>query len=222
MKLPHAAILALSLVATAFLFPAADAAKPWACSNVVTPSCGHTVCFAGSPTQVPHCEDVTITTSKISYCTEGNAPCRGGDLACVTSAGHAVACAPDPCYTTQCFTSDSKCINNCNPLVGVCARSLGESCYGNGFVCVGFSYEVPFCVPGPCETPWFGCAMQAHSASCTEVAGVGFAGAVCTVDGKQVGPVATCDACNPLVVVRCTETTDGAPIACQGIQINME
>ncbi len=98
------------------------------------------------------------------------------------------------------------------PLVGGCNQVTVPSC--QGIVCVGLSYQVPFCVPNPCETPYFECATQTQSATCTEVIASGAAAAVCTVDGKQIGPIATCEACYPLFAVWCTESTTGKLIAC--------
>ena len=36
------------------------------------------------------------------------------------------------------------------PLVGVCVKDVtAAQCWNDGTVCVGFSYQVPFCVRGP-------------------------------------------------------------------------
>ncbi|GEM_PF-2949739 len=151
MKLTTTAIL-VSLAATAFLFPAASAVpQPYVCSNEVNPSCGHTVCFAPSYTQVPRCEDVTLSTPahKLGYCTEGKSPCYLGRLACVTDNGAAVVCIPDPCATTQCFAASSPACQGCLPWVCV-AGQTAPSCYEGHDVCVGFSLEIPFCTDVPC------------------------------------------------------------------------
>lgn len=40
-------------------------------------------------------------------CTEGNAPCESGMLACAYKGTHDLACAPDPCATANCFNADA-------------------------------------------------------------------------------------------------------------------
>lgn len=97
------------------------------------------------------------------------------------------------------------------PLVGVCVDGVKDpGCYDGGWICVGFSYQIPFCVehlPIAVEQP--------PAVSCTELVAVGAAGAVCYVGGKQVGPVATCEACYPAIYVVCTESTTGQPVTCR-------
>lgn len=65
------------------------------------------------------------------------------------------------------------------PLVGVCVDEVtAEDCFRGAWICVGFSYQVPQCVPhqtivcgapcdldvselpDPCETPFFDCVCQ--------------------------------------------------------------
>lgn len=112
------------------------------------------------------------------------------------------------------------------PLVGVCVAGVTSSaCYDHGLVCVGISQQIPFCVHSPCDSPYISCDVAVSpppSVSCTEVVGIGFVGAVCTVNGKQVGPIATCDACLPILVLRCTETTDGKLVDCTSSIIQLE
>ncbi|GEM_PF-6987623 len=39
------------------------------------------------------------------YCIEGHSPCPSGMLVCVTKGDRALACAPDPCATANCFNA---------------------------------------------------------------------------------------------------------------------
>jgi hypothetical protein len=98
------------------------------------------------------------------------------------------------------------------PPVWACTTlHVGPHCGNGAIVCYGSPTSVPFCVKNPCGPDFAYCfAIQDPAATqCTEFVGTGAAGAGCTVDGRPVGPVATCDTCLVLFYVACTEGTEG-------------
>lgn len=141
-------LVALLVAGSSIVIPSASAGVPlpWACSDYVSSSCYHDVCVAGSPTQAPRCYDVPVTPVVPTYgvCIEGNSPCSGGKLVCVTKGTSALACVPDPCYTTACFAFSP-------PKVGYCTEGHSP-CPASQLACATLNGQPAACVYDPCAT----------------------------------------------------------------------
>jgi hypothetical protein len=88
-----------------------------------------------------------------------------------------------------------------------CVQGVTPGQCGDGDdVCVWAGTWAPWCqdIPGiTCSQ-----AVCGASAQCVLFVGSGAAGVVCFVDGQQVGPIATCDACTVLFYVACSVGTE--------------
>jgi hypothetical protein len=88
-----------------------------------------------------------------------------------------------------------------NVPVWTCTSLRDSTCHS--LFCFAISEQVPNCLP---VTTTSGIP---PSATCAEVIGPGPIAAACWVNGREVGPVATCEYCYPAFAVTCVEGTDG-------------
>lgn len=137
--------------------------------------------------------------------------CFGGYDVCSPYASlQRPACANYPaCPHTSCFSTGQKQI--------VCIE--GSSCGESGMlVCVNTQPKP--CVPDPCATAnCFNANSAPEHAQCTALVGSGAAAAGCVVNGKNVGPIATCQYCMVLFYEACTVGTEGT--SCWSHGLNM-
>ena len=148
-------------------------------------------------------------------CVKGvNAPdCSDHSDVCVTGFHWVPQCADARCYPVGECVAPAMCADCVPPLVGVCVAGVtAPGCYDGQDACVGFSYQVPFCVDLPdvsCAEPFCPPPVTTDpTVQCTVLVAVGPVGGVCWVNGKQIGPIVTCEACLPAFYVVCTAGTE--------------
>lgn len=127
-------------LATLLVLPALLAVAPAAEARPAPPTC------------IRECGPIV----PVDVCVAGatDPACYRGD-ACVTFSRQVPFCADVPCWNPvdcvalECETKlcDPCWLWSCQPLVGVCVDDVtGPGCYRDAWICVGFSYQIPFCV----------------------------------------------------------------------------
>ncbi|MEA3201725.1 MAG: hypothetical protein QOE90_3153 [Thermoplasmata archaeon] len=201
------AILLLSGV-TLVASNAAASDQLWDCQSLLNDdgTCAGSVCAGNGGWG----ECAPQTTEKV--CTQGHAPCQGLDVLCVYGPKVNECLMGCACYIGGAATTPQPCVD-CPTYPIVCVSGVTAGTCGDGDdVCVSIGTLPRHCedLPGTtCNVP-----CQQH-VECVVFVGSGAAAATCFVDGREVGPVQTCDTCAVLFGVTCQVGTDAN--ACDGV-----